>query len=341
MPTEDLKAKIEQLQVELNAENQRGMLKDSSKVTDLEQQINELTQQLESAQHAEAQQEATSQVTTIFDNLDWEGVEPKELFLNFGEDAAKAAYDYVSGVIQNAFITSKQADLNTIKELQDKLSTLQAKCDNLAGENADLKLKVADAESKRDAAAAELEEAKAEIVQVKGWNDDLQKQIAVGAVAATKVVDVEESKQKYLEERKKAEEAKPVIYDVEPLDIKGSMFKAKLAETDEEITFKWTEKNKYREVTAEQASTFRSEYLAKQQEAEAAAQTERDHADSTRPVDMEEQPVTVPAFQVEEAVDGATGGLDKTDAGASVADKTVEERLQALELAVFGKVEAA
>ncbi|MNC22086.1 hypothetical protein D3C75_700760 [compost metagenome] len=202
---------------------------------------------------------------------------------------------------------------------------MQAKCDNLTSENAELKLKVADAESKRDAAAAELEEAKAEIVQVKGWNDDLQKQIAVGAVAATKVVDVEESKQKYLEERKKAEEAKPVIYDVEPLDIKGSMFKAKLAETDEEITFKWTEKNKYREVTAEQASTFRSEYLAKQQAAEAAAQTERDHADSTRTVDMEEQPVTVPAFQSEEAADSTTGGLADSTSEVAGAPVTREE----------------
>ncbi|MNW11274.1 hypothetical protein D3C71_2086930 [compost metagenome] len=58
-------------------------------------------------------------------------------------------------------------------------------------------------------------------------------------------------------------------------------------------------------------------------------------------VEVEEQPVTVPAFQSEEAADSTTSGLDQADASTPVADKTVEARLQALELAVFGKVEAA
>ncbi|MNN90467.1 hypothetical protein D3C81_2084200 [compost metagenome] len=81
-------------------------------------------------------------------------------------------------------------------------------------------------------------------------------------------------------------------------------------------------------VTSEEAISFRT----------AAAANEEDNADVV-PVGAEiseEVTYTAPAFREE---DSTTGGLDQTDASSEVAGKSVEERLQALELAVFGKAE--
>ncbi|AHV96142.1 hypothetical protein [Paenibacillus sabinae] len=338
---ESLKAEIQALDDENNAIG--------NKISEIEytQKQQEKTAEIE-AQHEVRVAESTKEIAYIFDNLDF-GVPTKELFLNFTEEKAQASYEYVRSMLEAAVVEREKVSLLKIKELEEKNASLesenakiQEKYDVSTQENGRLslelsaaKLQITDAESKRDAAAAALEEVNKQLEQAKSWNDDLQKQIAVGASAAAKVVDVVDARQKYMEERRKEEETKPVIYDIQALDMKKSRFSAKLAETDETVEFGYLERGKYRVVTPEQAGTFRAEYLAKQQ---AAAEAEHVGADSNGSVAMEEQPVTVPAFQGD---DSTTGGVDQTDAGTPVADKTVEERLQALELAVFGTKEEA
>ncbi|MFD1776664.1 hypothetical protein [Paenibacillus rhizophilus] len=370
MDITEIQSNIEKLQYELNVENQRGALKNGTKVANLEQEIHELTQQIEAqklqektaeieAQHEVRVAESTKEIAYIFDNLDF-GVPTKELFLNFTEEKAQASYEYVRSMLEAAVVEREKVSLLKIKDLEEKNASLesenakiQEKYDASAQENGRLslelsaaKLQITDVESKRDAAATALEDANKQLEQAKSWNDDLQKQIAVGASAAANVIEVKDAKERFFEERRKEEESKPVIYNVRWKDDGHKSYLAELATTDETIEITWFElsgdpenpsdmKGKYRVVTAEQAPTFRTEYLAKQ----AAAEAEHVGADSNGPVAMEEHPVTVPAFQGD---DSTAGGLDKADAGTPVADKTVEERLQALELAVFGtKVEAA
>lgn len=110
---------------------------------------------------------------------------------------------------------------------------------------------------------------------------------------------------------------------------------AKLAATDEPVEGLWIYKNgKHREVTAEEANTFRAEYLAAQQPAPVEEDHSYDIPDSTAEVAY-----TAPAFRGEDETEGTTGGL--ADTAPTVVGSTVEERLKALELAVFGTVREA
>jgi hypothetical protein len=127
----------------------------------------------------------------------------------------------------------------------------------------------------------------------------------------------------------------PAIYDVQDHPEDNRKYIAKLAETDEPVEGLWIYKNgKHREVTAEQASMFRTEYLAAQQQ----APVEEDHPYDIPDSSEVETTYTAPAFRDTEE-DGTTSGL--VDTASAVAGSTVEERLQALELAVFGTAREA
>ncbi|WDM22633.1 hypothetical protein [Paenibacillus polymyxa] len=203
-------------------------------------------------------------------------------------------------------------------EISDKLAQSKTELSNA-------KLEIEDISAKRDAAAAELASAKAEIERL---NDHVT-EIAIGAKAATKVVDTNLNTN-LAEAMEKLKSTRPAIYDVQPLDNRGANYKAKLAETDEEITFNYLEKGKYREVTAQEAEQFRR----------AAEEQKRANEDLAQPGGVEKADVVeLPTqFQTEE---DTANGVAEGNMGGQVAAKTIEERLTALELKVFGKGEVA
>lgn len=342
MEISELVAKREQLQYELNTENQRGAVKDGAKVTQLENDIKAIDITIEEQSKAEELQAVTAEAAKFMDSLDFEGIDPKDLFINYNEEKAEASYNYVNSVIQNAIVEMKKVNLLRIKELETTNAALQDKYNQSEEANEALKhivdtakLDINDAISKRDAAAKALEEANEEITRLNSHLEDLRKEIAIGAANAAKVVevDVRSARDKWEEERRKEEESKAVIYNLRwEDDIRRTHYLAELAETDETIRFKYLEKGKYRVVTSEDAESFRTAYLQEQ---------ERNHEDMAQHSSVEDEPVTVPAFRTEEELtnEGAITGL--AESTSSMAGSTVEERLEALELAVFGSVRDA
>jgi len=339
MSIQELEQKIEELRHNIHAEYQRGAIRDEAKIADLQQQLDDLTQQLDVeqrlAQHEERVEENQSQIAYILDNLTVEDVSMRELCNN------EAAYQLLRTVVQQTMMEREEKLLTEIKATKEQLDAAKTERDNTqkqydemyevsaqqVKEIANLKAELEDTERKRDAAAAELEEAKAEIARLNSQVDDLRKEIAVGAVNMAKVIPVEKALEDYKKQKQLDEASKPAIYDVQQADLKGSEFTAKLAETDEPITFKWTEKGKYREVTAQEAEVFRAEYEAKK----AADQAQRDNEDLAR----DSGAVVVPTdSQFQNDSETQLNGLDQGDADGTVENEaagSVEERLQALE----------
>ncbi|WP_229729640.1 hypothetical protein [Paenibacillus silvae] len=232
-------------------------------MADLQTEIDFLEQQ-----HVE---EAQQEVAYIMDNLDLEGVTMREMFKNESTESAEAAYQVVKIAVQNALLQRDEHWMTEVKDLRERLAAETASKDaaqsaadeageanaKLVTEIRDVRMELEDTASKRDAAVNQLEEAKAEIARLNSHIDDLRQQLAVGAANAVKVIDAGDAMAAWKEQKKREEEAKPAIYDIQPMDNRGANFKAKLAATDEEITFNYLEKGKYREVSAEEAPQFR------------------------------------------------------------------------------------
>lgn len=353
MEISELQSLIDQKQYELNTENQRGGLKDSGKVATLESEIAELNKKIEELNKAAIQASVTTEVSKFMSTLDFEGVDPKDLFLNYTEEKAGASYDYVNAVIQNAVSKMKQAELANTNTLEATIAALQEKYNQSEAANEQLNLdlsnktlEIADLNSRLTNATRLLDEEKSEVERLNSQVDDLRKEIAIGAAAATKVVevDVRSAREIWEEERRKEEDAKPAIYNIHwKDDLRRDVYVAILAATDETIEFPHYEMNgnikepttmkgKYRVVTSEEAPSFRTVTVEVQD-------PEYSDADNTHDT-TDEVAYTAPAFRDTEE-DGATGGLDQADAGSEVAGTTVEERLTALELAVFGTAREA
>ncbi|OZB90074.1 hypothetical protein [Paenibacillus sp. XY044] len=356
MSIQELEQKVEELRYSIHSEYQRGAMRDEDKIADLQQQLDDLTQQLDVeqrlAQHEERVEENQTQIAYILDNLTVEDVSMRELCNN------EAAYQLLRTVVQQTMMDREEKLLSEIKSTKDQLDAAKTERDNTqkqydemyevsaqqVKEIANLKAELEDTERKRDAAAAELDEAKAEIARLNSQVDDLRKEIAVGAVNAVQVVDVKDALDNYKKQKQLDEASKPAIYDVQQTDLKGSTFTAKLAETNEQITFGWIERNKYKEVTAQEAEVFRAEYLARQAEKE----TERNQDDLA----LGSGAVVIPTdsqFQKEsesqlDGVDqGDTDGALETEAAGSVAERlqALEQRVTLLEQQALTKGEAA
>lgn len=347
MEISEIKTEIEQLQNDLNAENQRGALKDGTKVAELEKRIAELTQDMETEQreqqYAQRTEEVAEEISTAIEEFSVGGLDMRSFCLN--EPAYQTLriffHDLLQGQAQKLLEENKsirEETDRTIADLRRETSRLNRENEEQAEQITSTRQELyqvteenKDLSAKREAAQLEIDELQAEIDRLNSQVQDLRTEIAVGAKSATKVLGTNISGDMAAAvEAFKA--SRPAIYDIKPLDLRRSRFTAKLAATDEEITFSYLESGKYREVTPEEAETFRAEYLAAQEQ----QVSDEDHTHDI----PEEVTYTVPYFREDE---GAAGGLDQTDAGGEVAGKTVEERIQALELAVFGpvKVEAA
>ncbi|MNC03215.1 hypothetical protein D3C75_506140 [compost metagenome] len=321
MEISELQAQIEQLQYELNIENQRGGLKDAAKVESLEKQITELKAEMEKPElpleivkaNEEAELFGTAFEPFCKNTLSYNVIREKVFAKTYS--LMDALSDAQAQAEETAAITN-----NELSELYQQIEDRDAIISALRKELFDAKELAEDNANKRDAAHRELLEAKQTI-------DTLNDKIAAAEVEPPKKRTNVEGSDAAAEELKKT---LPVIYDVEELDHRRSRFRAKFAATDETFEDYFIYKDaKYREVQAEEAPTFRAEYLAAQQQ-------EINHEDHTHDIPTDEVSYTAPAFREE---DSTTGGLDQTDVSSEVAGKSVEERLQALELAVFGKAE--
>lgn len=255
------------------------------------------------------------------------------------------AYQILRSVIQSAMMEreerllnelnrEKQEALELITQLRIDKEKLQSQYDKLYEEangirnelNAAIQEKN-DAERKRDAAAAELESANREVERLNSQVDDLRTEIAVGAKNAVKVInvpqDLNEMIEKFKEQKKKEEESRPAIYNVNPLDHRRSRFSAQYAETDEYFEDYYLYIGKYREVQPEVAATFR-----------AAAEEKRRNEDNAQPGEIVEEASVAP-----QPIEETSGlGLDEGDTDREVAAETaksVEERLADLEKRVI------
>lgn len=347
-----LERELEQAKAELHAENQRGALKDSNKVAELEAKMESLTQQLdvemrlaETKVYEQRVEESQAEIYNALDNLRVGDKSLRELFLNTTEEEAEAAYQLVSAVWKQETAEIVEKHLAAYQELEQQLSQerkekseLQARYDELYEEHAEqrktlneVRFELEEANAKRDAAANQLQEANEQIKQLSGQIDDLRKEIAVGATNAPKVIDVKDAYENYLEQKKKAEASRPAIYNKRWKDeLKKTVYLANLAETGEEIEIPHLEINKYREVTAAEAEVFRAEYEAKRAQ-------ESVQVDPGNGLD-----VTQEQFQTEDTP-VAIGGVVEGNVGLEVAreDATLEERVAELERAVFGVVKGA
>ncbi|WP_340011777.1 hypothetical protein MHI32_01560 [Paenibacillus sp. FSL H7-0690] len=321
MEISEFQTKIEQLQYELNIENQRGGLKDAAKVERLEAQIAELTAELEKPE---------------VDPVIARGEEEIALFgVPLGAYFATIA-DHVA--VRSVVIPAFRQLINEKKDLEDgyhKLSesseaesqrlneVIEARDTEIATLKAALyesKLQAEDNASKRDNVYSELLEAKKTI-------DELNAKIAASTVTKEQI-------RTNLDGAAVVKKVKRVIYDVVYMGKWNEKFTAKYADTDESFEdYTLYKDTKYQEVQAEEAATFRTEFLAKQEQ-------ERNHEDMAQHSSVEDEPVTVPAFR-DEDTNSATSGVDQADASSEVAGSSVEKRLEALELAVFGSVRDA
>lgn len=348
-----LERELEQAKVELHQENQRGGLKDSNKVAELEQKMADIIQQLdvemrlaETKAYEQRVEETQAEIYNALDNLRVGDKSIRELFLNTSAEEAEAAYQLVSAVWKQETSEIVEKHLATNQELEQQLSherkekaELQVRYDELYEEHAEqrkelsgIKFELEEANSKRDAAARQLQEANEEIKRLNGQIDDLSKEIAVGATNALKVIDVKDSYENYLEIKKKAEASRPAIYNKRWKDeLRKTIYIANLAETDEEIDIPYLEITKYREVTAQEAEVFRTEYEAKRNQESATV-------DDGQGVDLN----TPDQFQEEDS-EGAADRLVEQNTGLEVAREniTLEERVAALEKRVFGEIKGA
>ncbi|AIQ34218.1 hypothetical protein R50345_06020 [Paenibacillus sp. FSL R5-0345] len=304
----------------------------TNQISDLEYRM-KLQEQSEAIEqeHVTLVEETKVRTAYLLDTLEIEGLSISQL------SASVEAYDILRQGLQS-FIDGKDAkmleQLKAAKEESAKVIADLKKQNDALSESVEVKneqyvaLKAAhnglvdenkDLIAKRDAAASELEIANAEIERLKSEVNDLQIEKAIGARAATQVVSGSDDL------KAKAEAYKQSIqYTLTPIynlrwdeDTKPakSFYLAEVAETGETIRFSWIQKSKYREVSPEQADTFRTEYLAKQE-------AEQVDTDSPGVLEMEEQPVTVQPFQEDSA--GTVGGL--AEESSDVAGETITRK---------------
>jgi hypothetical protein len=278
------------------------------------------------------------------------------------EDAAKILR---KGIAEKS---QKQAqkwleDINTQKEfyeqritaLLDQLTERDSTVDALQEANAQLVLERDDLEEKRKAAALVISEDKAEIARLNSHVDDLRKEIANGTtpnniIDITTDADLEaaaqrlkaKKEQEAADKRAEAEAAKIPVYDVkdEFRSQLGTFTTFKFAETGEYGEIIWTSFNaKYRTLDEKEVQRFREELEATKQ-AEAALVPATDESVELVDFRNELNPPELQNVDTGHILDEHSAtGQDGQDGTGGVA--SVEERLTALELAVFGQVKAA
>ncbi|SDX05201.1 hypothetical protein SAMN05518848_104203 [Paenibacillus sp. PDC88] len=334
---------LDQKRYELSTERQRGAVADVHKIEALEQEIAQLENN-KVEENNEAIAYFLDELTVddgdgkVYNMRDLVGSEPAYQILRLAiqqgmmqreegriAETNKAQEAAAAQVVQ--LKAEKEEIHNRYDAMYEEAASLRNEVNTLRNEVNTLQEAKADLEHKRDAAAAELESANKEIERLNSQVDDLRTEIAVGAKNAVRVIDVgpdmNEMMERFKEQKKKEEENKPAIYNVNPLDNRRSRFSAQYAETDEYFEDYYMYIGKYREVQPEEAITFR-----------AAAEEKRRNEDLARARAELEASLTPPSLQFQEETDLAEHGLDQADADGEVegqATTAIEERLTALE----------
>ncbi|MEK3674618.1 hypothetical protein [Paenibacillus sp. FSL R10-2771] len=314
MEISELQDQIEQLQYELNMENQRGGLKDAAKVEGLEAQIAGLKAEMEKPElppeivkaNEEAELFGTAFEPFCKNTLSYNVIREKVFAKTYA--LMDALTDAQVQAEETAAITNSE-----LSELSQQIEDRDAIISGLRKELFEAKELAEDNANKRDAACRELLEASQTI-------DALKDKLAAAEVEPPKKRTNVEGSEEASEELKKT---LPVIYDVEELDHRRSRFRAKFAETDESFEDWFIYKEaRYVEVSAEQAVTFRTEYLDAQQPAPVEEDHPYDIPDST-----DEVAYTAPAFRGEDenAAEPGLAAEASTVAGSPVTREEFEE----------------
>lgn len=172
-----------------------------------------------------------------------------------------------------------------------------------------------DAEAKRDAAVAQLEEAQKEI-------EELRSKLISGATYKPAEQAAEQA-----ERLAKIKRERFTIYDLKPdNEFNPKNYTAKLALTGEEISFNWTAKPSYTVINENEVLQFRE---ANGGNTAPAEEKPVDVVDGTGPADISPS-VEVPQFPIQEGDGTAADGLDQHPTVPEVVG-SVEDRLSALE----------
>lgn len=284
----------------------------------------------------QASNAALEQVTSQFDNITVDGIsfrldelvkndpELPNIHLNFMQawlqSFAAGLAEQLTAKATSDIQAMKLSYENEISDLQEKIAELEP----LKDKNYELENLLADAESKRDAAANELAEAQQDIYQLRADIKELRDNVNKPVAPVQTNVSANLS-----ELARKLNESKPAIYNVRYADTLGRKMTAVLAKTGEPIEFGFLDKGLYREVSEAEAFQFRQ-----------SVEAEPSEAQSVEEVAVPSVPLDDLAFPSYEEATTDVDGLDQADAGSQVAGKTLEERIEALEVWCFGKPSA-
>jgi len=288
------------------------------------------------AQHEERVKESVEHVVDTLDNLEIEGIPVRSLFIDEAryqllsiwlKDLLAEQAEGFSKQIQAEQMENKQLRV----ELDEQLNIIGGLKDEITSrdhEIAQLKLERDQAIQYRDNAYAQLEEARQEVERLNDQVDDLRKEIAVGARNAFKVTNLTGTKE--LADKIKAS-LTPVL-DI--VHINSNTIR--VTHMDGSITDEnWLNKGKYRVVDDEEAARFRAEQEAKAVEESTAGDPAL---------------VEPPTFQIPNDAGGVSRVQPEADSGDystsredvdAVGIESHEERIRALEIAVFGKAKGA
>lgn len=280
------------------------------------------------------------------------GIEFAISTLAVDEDAVKIIQQGTSAKLQ-AQAQKWLSDVNALKaDCDAKVFALTTQRDHLQGEldeaqeaNAQLHIDNEDLSEKRDNAVRALEEEQAESARKDARIAELEQRLA-SAPTANSTIEIENSEelqaiaQRFKEKQDAAAQAKKAeqeankirVYGMYQVDVTGSQFGAYRADNDEFITFGWLEKSKYVNLSNEELERFRAE----QAEKELAA------SDSGVATEVTLTPPELSQFQSEEPAvsEHSLDGTVASNASETV-PQTLEDRVAALEAAVFGQAKVA
>lgn len=280
MNEKTLQEQLDEVNAKLSAEKDLGSQKDAEKIAVLEQQQADILKAIMDATQATAladQEQAiqlkieseTREVEYFLDNLEFDGVGMRELFVN------EERYQLGRIVVQGKLIEFIEKYNDQIKIIQIENNQLQRQYDSLSSEYDKLVIEIGqvgnklseaiaraeDAESKRDAAVAKADGMEILVQEKQAQIDILRTENAVGAVNAPYVVDLEARREEARAIAESIKASRIKVYDVTPDNvINPKNYTAKRVDNDEEVTYNWTQEKKYEVMDTEQVLQFRNEH---------------------------------------------------------------------------------
>lgn len=309
--------------------------------TDLVKQIAVEEAQVElQTQHEERVKESVEHLVDTLDNLEIEGIPARSLFIDEAryqllsiwlKDLLADQAENFSKQIQAEQLENKQLRAE-LEEQQGIISALKNEITSRDHEISQLKLERDQAIQYRDNAYVQLEESREEVARLNDQVDELRKE-AADARNPFKVRESVMADMKSLAEKIK-ESLIPVrdVVHINSNTIRVTHLDGSMTEEN------WLNKGKYRVVDDEEAARFQAEQEKKRLE----ESVESDLALV--------EPVEPPTFQIPDDVEGMDGTQSEASSGdhgdqreddETVGAESYEERIAALEVAVFGKAKGA